>query len=131
MYIRNFCILCILLVVAVSHAAPCSAGQEGAQTGINTIPVAKNKAAVIIYTQSTCPHCREAKEYFTRNNIPFVNREVDTDSDHMDSLMEIYEKMGVPYEKRGVPLILIGESIKIQGFKKEKVEEALKKVRQK
>jgi len=131
MHIRTFCIVCLLLVVAVSHVAPCIAEQEGAQTGISTIPVAKNKTVVIIYTQSTCPHCMEAKEYFTRNKIPFVNREVDTDDQQMDNLMEIYEKMGVPYEKRGVPLILIGDSIKIQGFKKEKVEEALKKVRQK
>jgi len=131
MHIRTFCILCLLLVVAVLHVAPCSAGQEGAQSGISALPAARNKGVVIIYTQSTCPHCKEAKEYFTRNNIPFVNREVDTDDQHMDNLMGIYEKMGVPYEKRGVPLILIGDSIKIQGFKKEKVEEALKKVRQK
>jgi hypothetical protein len=69
----------------------------------------------------------EAKEYFVKNGIPFVNREVDTDSQHMDDLMEIYETMQVPYEKRGVPLILIGDKIKLQGFNKEKFQEAMKK----
>lgn len=88
---------------------------------------ARKKPLVIIYTLSTCPHCMEAKEFFTRNNIPFVNREVDTDSKHMDDLMQLYDKMAVPDEKRGVPLILIGDD-RLQGFNKAKVEEALKKV---
>lgn len=89
---------------------------------------ARKKPVVIIYTLSTCPHCMEAKEFFTRNHIPFVNREVDTDSKHMDDLMRIYDKMAVPDEKRGVPLILIGDDVRLQGFNRAKVEEALKKV---
>jgi len=92
------------------------------------MPPARKKPVVIIYTLSTCPHCMEAKEFFTSNHIPFVNREVDTDSKHMDDLMKLYDKMAVPDEKRGVPLILIGDDVRLQGFNKAKVQEALKKV---
>jgi len=121
---------CLLLITA---AAPHLAiGQpDGAQTGIGQVPSAQTKPQVIIYTLSTCPHCMEAKEFFTSNNIPFVNREVDTDGEHMDTLMQIYDTMNVPEQKRGVPLIIIGNDIKLQGFNKEKVQEALKKFKSK
>jgi len=83
---------------------------------------------VVIYTLSNCPHCREAKEYLVNNKIPFINREVDTDDEHMETLMKIYESMGVPEQKRGVPLFVIGDRINIQGFNKDKLQNALKEV---
>lgn len=83
---------------------------------------------VVIYTTSICPHCREAKEYMTRNKIPFINREVDTDDEHMVTLMSIYDSMGVPEQKRGVPLIIIGNRVRIQGFNKDKLLNALKEL---
>lgn len=90
-------------------------------------PPAKTPS-VVIYTLSTCPHCRDAKEYLTGNNVPFVNREVDSDDRHMEELMRIYDEMGVPEAKRGVPLIIIGDTIRLQGFNRDKVQEALQKV---
>jgi len=90
-------------------------------------PVEK-ASQVVIYTMSTCPHCREAKEYLTSNNIPFIDREVDTDDQHMATLMSIYDSMGVPEQKRGVPLIVVGNRIRIQGFNRDKLQNALKEV---
>ena len=121
------CLFCLLLTMTVVTVAPAGEMPAGPQTGIGKIPHAQIKPLVIIYTLSTCPHCMEAKEYFTKNNIPFVNREVDADSQHMDDLMQIYDKMNVPYQKRGVPLIIIGDSIKLQGFNKDKVQDAIRK----
>lgn len=126
MHKKIACLFCLLLIVAVHPAQSAGVPPDGAQTNINKMPQAEVKPVVVIYTLSTCPHCREAKEFFAQNNIPFVNREVDTDSQHMDELMGIYDKMAVPDEKRGVPLILIGDTVKIQGFNKNKVQEALK-----
>jgi glutaredoxin len=83
---------------------------------------------VVIYTLSTCPHCKEAKEYLSNNKISFINREVDTDDAHMETLMKIYDSMGVPEQKRGVPLFVIGDRIKIQGFNKDKLQNALREV---
>ena len=83
---------------------------------------------VVIYTMSTCPHCQEAKEYLSSNNIPLIDREVDTDDQHMATLMSIYDSMGVPEQKRGVPLIVVGNRIRIQGFNRDKLQNALKEV---
>ena len=92
-------------------------------------PKPREKAAlVVIYTTSTCPHCREAKEYLTRNNIPFINREVDTDDEHLVALINIYDSMGVPEQKRGVPLLVIGNRIRLKGFNKDTLQNALKEV---
>jgi len=121
------CLFCLLLAMLFVPAAPAGEQPADLQTGISSVPPAQNTPLVIIYTLTTCPHCSAAKEYFTRNNIPFVNREVDTDSQHMNELMKIYDTMKVPDQKRGVPLILIGDSIRLQGFSQEKVQEAMKK----
>jgi glutaredoxin len=83
---------------------------------------------VVIYTLSTCPHCKEAKEFLTANKIPFTNREIDNDEEHLSTLIKIYDSMGVPEHKRGVPLLVIGNKIKLQGFNKEKLLNALKEV---
>src|SRR5262249_27073912 len=101
----------------------------GKQTLITASKTSGEEAPlVVIYTLSTCPHCMEAKEYLTNNKIPFINREVDIDDEHMATLMKIYESMGVPEQKRGVPFFVIGNRIKIQGFNKEKLQKALKEV---
>jgi glutaredoxin 3 len=121
------CLFCLLLAMPFAPAAPASEQPADHQTSIGKAPSAQNTPLVIIYTVTTCPHCRAAEEYFITNKIPFVNREVDTDGQHMDELMQIYDTMEVPDQKRGVPLILIGDSIKLQGFNQEKVQEAMKK----
>jgi glutaredoxin len=85
----------------------------------------RNYPTIILYTISTCPHCRDAKEYLTLHKIPFTNREVDTDDLHMAELIKIYVSMGVPENKRGVPLIIINDSTRLQGFNKEKLDRLL------
>jgi glutaredoxin len=102
---------------------------SGKQTPItqHQTPAAKTPL-VVIYTLSTCPHCREAKEYLKQNNIPFIDREIDTDEEHMATLISIYDSMGVPEQKRGVPLIIIDNRIRIQGLNKEELQDALKEV---
>lgn len=83
---------------------------------------------VVIYTLSSCPHCREAKEYLIRHKIPYINREIDTNDEHLATLMNIYDSMGIPEQKRGVPFFVIGNRINIQGFSVEKLQNALEEV---
>jgi glutaredoxin len=124
-----FLLSSLLIALTASSVAGEPNGPSGKQTHVTASQPPGNEAPlVVIYTLSTCPHCREAKEYLTANKIPFVNREVDTDDEHMATLMKIYESMGVPEEKRGVPLLVIGDRIKIQGFNKDKLQNALKEV---
>lgn len=124
-----FLVSSLLIVLAATAVAGESNGSPAKQTFItSTQPPGGETPLVVIYTLSTCPHCREAKEYLLNNKIPFVDREVDTDDEHMVTLMKIYESMGVPEQKRGVPLLVIGNRINIQGFNKEKLQNALKEV---
>ena len=71
---------------------------------------------VTVYTSSTCPHCKAAKNYLKENNIDFEEKNVDEDRSAIDYLVE--------KGHRGVPVINIdGEDI--VGFNKELVDEKL------
>jgi glutaredoxin len=62
---------------------------------------------VIMYSTSWCGYCKKARQYFTRNSIPF--REFD---------IEKSKKAAREYKKlkgRGVPVILIGKR-RMNGF---------------
>ena len=123
-------VICSLLFSfsAISFAGETTNGTDK-QTPITPLQTPEAKTPlVVIYTLSTCPHCREAMEYLKENNIPFIDREVDTDGEHMATLISIYDSMGGPEQKRGVPLIIIDNRIRIQGFNKEKLQDALKEV---
>lgn len=119
-----------LLMAAASGLSP----REGwaAASGQTPVPQAAETAAhkprVVIYTLTTCPHCQEAKEYMASHSIPFVNREVDIDDQHMQELMEIYDAMKVPLEKRGVPLIIIDGKVRLQGFNRDRFSRELERL---
>jgi hypothetical protein len=42
------------------------------------------------------PPLQGVRRYLTEDQIPFIDREVDSDSAHMAELMKIFEEMGVP-----------------------------------
>ncbi len=89
------------------------------EEGLRTFP------RIVLYSVSWCPHCREAKEYLTRNNIPFVNRDVEKDAGAMQELTETYKSTGVP-------VIVIGNDERIlKGFSREGLEKALHEVQEK
>jgi len=126
---RSLLLLPFLLIACSVFTHAGSSTETAHQTIINRESKTGEKAPqVVIYTMSTCPHCREAKEYLTSNKIAFINREVDSDDQNLIALMSIYDSMGVPEQKRGVPLFVIGNRIRIQGFNKVKLQNALKEV---
>ena len=105
-----------------------SAGAETAPQ--STLSPAKAEAAkqypqIVLYSVAWCPHCKEAKEYLTENNIPFINRDVEVDAKAMEDLT-------VKYNSTGVPVIVFGkgndETI-MKGFTPELFQETLKKAR--
>jgi glutaredoxin len=121
----------MFVIVLACFIAMSPAGKVAAADAPQTTVTPPSKTeigspAVVIYTLSTCPHCAEAKAYLTKEGIPFTNREVDTDDEHMAELVEIYDDMKVPDEKRGVPLFIIGGKTRLQGFDREKIKAALK-----
>jgi glutaredoxin-like YruB-family protein len=88
---------------------------------------AKNYPQIVLYSVSWCPHCRDAKEYFTRNNIPFINRDVEMDEKAM-------EKLTGEYNSSGVPVIVIGtgsNEVVVKGFTPALFQDSLKKAQAK
>lgn len=72
---------------------------------------------VTIYSTPTCHFCHMAKEYFTANQVAFIDHDVANDAAARD---EMLEKSG----QRGVPVIFIGDDM-IIGFDKPAIDRAL------
>jgi len=72
---------------------------------------------VIIYTTSTCPHCRSAKEYLKSRGIRYLEKNVETDSASASELASA-NIMGVPAFKINGEFII--------GFNKNRIDELMK-----
>jgi len=73
---------------------------------------------VTIYSTSVCPWCHKAKDFLKANNIEFEDKDV---SSNEEALNEMVEKSG----QRGVPVLDIDGEI-IIGFDQEAIKKALK-----
>lgn len=84
----------LLLTVAISF----SASEPPRQSTLDPAraEAAKKYPQIVLYSVAWCPHCREAKEYFTKNGIPFINRDVEVDAKAMEELTGKYNSTGVP-----------------------------------
>ena len=67
---------------------------------------------VKIYSTSTCTYCKMAKDFFTKNNVPFEDYNVGTDVEKRKEMLEISGQMGVPV------IMVEGETEPIIGFDK-------------
>ncbi|MFH1453516.1 MAG: Uxx-star family glutaredoxin-like (seleno)protein [Armatimonadota bacterium] len=72
---------------------------------------------VKIYTTPTCPYCIMAKEFLSRNNIDFENKDVSSDR---EAAREMIEKSN----QRAVPVIDVDGKL-IVGFNKEAISHEL------
>ncbi|MBT1073032.1 glutaredoxin domain-containing protein [Pelotalea chapellei] len=120
----------LMLMIIVLAAIPfCVSAQESSQSTLSPsrAETSRKYPNIVLYSVSWCPHCREAKEYFTRNNIPFTNRDVEMDEKAMTDLT-------VKYESSGVPVVVIGsgsDEVVMKGFTPEKFQKNLQKVQAK
>lgn len=71
---------------------------------------------VTIFTSSTCPHCKTAKDYLNEKGVEFEERNVQNDP---EARKELIQKGYM-----GVPVIVVGEE-EIQGFDKARLDELL------
>jgi glutaredoxin-like YruB-family protein len=121
-------ILVALVFVCLFSASSMAAGQ-GHQSTLDPAraQAAKNYPQIVLYSVAWCPHCRETKDYFTRNNIPFINRDVEVDAQAMEELTG-------KYNSNSVPVIVIGagkDEVVVKGFTPELFQDSLKKARAK
>ena len=79
----------------------------------------KSKFEVTVYTTSTCPYCKMAKEYLTKKGVKF--REIDVSSDQV-AAEEMIKKSG----QIGVPQIEVNGKM-ILGFDEAALEKELSK----
>ncbi len=122
--IRFVTLLLFLVVAAVPVFA--AGGSEAPQSPLSKAPHARHDyPKIVLFSVSWCPHCAEAKEYFTHNNIPFINRDVEVDPDAMELLQNTYKSTAVP-------VIVLGNDDKVlKGFNKEVFERAVRELREK
>lgn len=118
----------VCTVLALTVITCFSAGAETPrQSTLNPAKAAaaKNYPQIVLYSVAWCPHCRDAKEYLTKNNIPFINRDVEVDARAMEDLT-------IKYNSTGVPVIIFGKGeneIIMKGFSPERFQEIMQKAR--
>lgn len=112
------------IITALFSAAPTPFCAPLPQTPIPARPQPKRGYPTItIYTVSWCPHCKALKEYLTRNEIPFINRDVEVDEAAMNELT-------TRYNSHGVPVIVIGNDAEVlKGFTEDALSNAIKRHR--
>lgn len=68
---------------------------------------------VIIYSTPVCPYCQAIKDYFNENDIEYEEKDISSDKEARDEMIEISGS-------RGVPVVDIEGEI-ITGFDKQKI----------
>ncbi len=118
--------IALLLALTLGSVTAFAANDVGPQTPVKPAPAAPRQyPLIVLYSVSWCPHCKAAKEYFTKNNIPFINRDVELDPAAMEALTG-------KYDSQGVPVIVIGNDEKVlKGFDQERFEQAVREVQKK
>ena len=51
---------------------------------------------VTVYTTPTCPYCRQVKDFLTRRNVPYVERNVATDQQAAMEMVNLTHSEAVP-----------------------------------
>lgn len=78
---------------------------------------------VTVYTTTTCPYCKMLKGYLDEKGVNYTEKVVDQDQAAQQ------EMMGLSGGFMGVPFTVVkkddGTQVKIKGFDKPKVDEAL------
>jgi len=125
----NMVRISIIAAVVVLSALSGFAAEQGRQSTLNPAKAEASRKfpQIVLYSVAWCPHCKETKDYFTKNNIPFINRDVEVDGKAMEELTG-------KYNSTGVPVIVMGsgkDEIVIKGFTPELFQESLKKAQTK
>ena len=123
---RKIITAALFLTVALAAGAAVAAEPPAApQSKIDAkAPKQQSYPKIVLYSVAWCPHCKEAKEYFTTHNIPFINKDVELDATAMEELTQ-------KYRSQGVPVIVIGDRKVLKGFTPEIFEKAVKELQKK
>lgn len=117
------------VMLSLMLASGAVAAGQGTQSKLDPVKAqeARKYPQIVLFSVSWCPHCREAKEYLAKNNIPFTNRDVEQDAQAMTLLTD-------KYKSQSVPVIVFGagqNELVMFGFTPETFQENLKKAQAK
>lgn len=115
----------IALILITNFSAAAEVSHHQGETHATEAKAAIQYPQIVLYSVVWCPHCRETKEYLKKNDIPFINRDVELDTKAMDDLT-------IKYNSTRVPLIVFGkgaDEIVMKGFTPELFQETLQKAR--
>lgn len=73
---------------------------------------------VTIYSTPTCHFCHMAKDYFNQKGVKYTDKDVSTD---LEARQEMIDRSG----QMGVPQILIGDEL-VVGFDQGRIDQLLK-----
>lgn len=78
---------------------------------------------ITIYTINDCPFCKKEKDYLTSHNLPFIEKNLESNREYLEEMMAVSDKFA------GVPFTDInkddGTRVKLKGFTKEEFDAAL------
>ena len=84
-----------------------SVAVEGFTYDPGLVTTSAGSKRVVMYSTSWCGYCKKAAQHFRRNNIQFVEHDIEKSS----AAAQDFKKLG----GKGVPLILVGKK-KMSGF---------------
>jgi len=100
---------------ALADAAPTE--DPGSEASAEAAPL-----DIVLYSTAWCGYCRKARNWFTTNGVPFVEKDIEKDrAAHAE-----YQRIGRGYS--GVPLISVNGAV-IRGFDQRAVSREIAKVR--
>ena len=78
---------------------------------------AAGRPVVKMYATDWCPYCKQAREYFARNGVPYV----ELDIEKSETAKSEHKSIG----GRGIPVILVGNE-RMNGFSEQRMAQMLK-----
>ena len=61
---------------------------------------------IVLYSATWCPHCKGAKEFFKKNKIAFVNKDIE-DKKNAEEMVRKSKQMGIPVMEINGKIIVV------------------------
>ena len=81
---------------------------------------------VVMYSLTTCPYCREKRQWMEHAGIPFREYFIDTDQARMNELSALLEEHKVPPGGVGTPVIYVNGDLLVNNPARDEVKRRLK-----
>lgn len=81
---------------------------------------------VVMYSLTTCPYCKEKRQWLTRAGIPFREYFIDTDQPRLAELQELLARHQVPGGGIGTPVFYVNGDLLVNNPDRAEIKNRLK-----